>query len=81
MEEHRKGPRHRALKGAHIAFKGHGAAIDCVVRDLSDRGACLKVESAVGIPETFDLVFDRYHTVRPCRVIWRKHTRIGVEFR
>jgi hypothetical protein len=37
----------RVLKRAHITFKGHGAAIECTVRNLSDRGACLKVESPI----------------------------------
>jgi hypothetical protein len=50
-----------------------------VVRNLSDRGACLKVESPVGIPDTFDLVLDNA-PVRSCRVIWRKATELGVEF-
>jgi hypothetical protein len=49
----------------------HGA-IDCVVRNLSERGACLKVESPVGIPETFDLVLEGDDIVRPCRVVWQK---------
>jgi hypothetical protein len=35
------------LRGAHIAFKGHGATIDCTVRNLSSRGACLKVEDSM----------------------------------
>ena len=69
----------RVLKGAHISFKGHGAAIDCTVRNLSDRGACLNVESYIGIPDTFDLVLDNA-AVRSCRVTWRKATQIGVEF-
>jgi hypothetical protein len=75
--------RYRVLKGAHITFKGHGAAIDCAVRNLSDRGACLKVESPIGIPDSFDLVLDPASvrtSVRNCRVTWRKATRIGVEF-
>ena len=78
-QERRKAARHRVLKGAHITFKGHGAAIDCTVRNLSDGGACLKVESPIGIPDTFDLVLDDA-SVRPCRVTWRKATQIGVEF-
>ena len=64
--------RHRVLKGAQIVFKGHEAVIDCVVLNLSDGGACLKVESPIGIPDSFDLVFDHVsvHTsVRNCRVI------------
>ncbi len=78
-QERRKAARHRVLKGARIIFKGHGAAIDCTVRNLSDRGACLKVESPIGIPDTFDLVLDNA-PVRSCRVTWRKATQIGVAF-
>jgi hypothetical protein len=78
-QEHRNVARRRVLKTARIAFKGHGATIDCVVRNLSDGGACLNVESSVGIPDTFDLLLD-HASVRNCRVAWRKATQIGVEF-
>ena len=76
MDNHRQNEvRTRVLKGAQIVFKGRS----CVVRNLSDRGACLKVESPIGIPDTFDLVLDN-EPVRSCRVIWRKATELGVEF-
>ncbi|MGI8568670.1 MAG: PilZ domain-containing protein [Methylocella sp.] len=78
-QEHRHAARHRALKGARIVFKGRAATIDCVVRNLSDRGACLNMESPIGIPDSFDLVLDDA-SVRHCRVTWRKATQIGVEF-
>ena len=71
--------RKRVLKKAQIVFKGRGAAIDCVVLNLADRSACLKVESPIGIPDSFDLVLD-HATVGNCRVTWRKATQIGVEF-
>jgi hypothetical protein len=38
-QERRNVARYRALKGARIIFKGREAVIDCVVRNLSDRGA------------------------------------------
>jgi hypothetical protein len=63
--------RQRVLRGAQIVFKGHVAVIDCVLRNLSDRGACLEVESHIGIPDTFDLVRD-HASVRHCRVTWRE---------
>ena len=78
-QERRNEARHRALKGARIVFKRHDALIDCTVSNLSDRGARLKVESPIGIPDSFDLVFDNA-PVRCCRVTWRKATQIGVEF-
>ena len=71
--------RRRALKKARITFKDRWATIDCTVRNLSDWGACLNVESYIGIPDTFDLVLDNA-PVRSCRVTWRKATQIGVEF-
>jgi hypothetical protein len=71
--------RHRALKRARIVFKRHDALIDCTVLNLWDRGACLKVESPIGIPDTFDLVLDNA-PVRGCRATWRKATQIGVAF-
>jgi hypothetical protein len=71
--------RRRALKRARITFKDRWATIDCTVLNLSDLGACLKVESPIGIPDTFDLVLDNA-PVRGCRVTWRKATQIGVEF-
>jgi hypothetical protein len=54
-------------------------ASDCTALNLSDMGACLKVESPIGIPDTFDLVLDNAPG-RGCRVTWRKATQIGVEF-
>jgi len=75
----RNANRQRVLKGAQIAMKDRRATIDCTVRNLSDRGACLKVESPIGIPDTFDLVLDNA-SVRKCRVTWRKATQIGVNF-
>lgn len=79
QQENRTKPRRRMLKTGHISFHGGGAKIDCVIRNLSERGACLKVESPVGIPDTFDLLVDRARA-RNCRVTWRKATQIGVEF-
>lgn len=78
-QERQNEVRKRFLKIAQIVFKGHGAVIDCVVLDLADGSACLKVESPIGIPDSFDLVID-HASVGNCRVTWRKATQIGVEF-
>jgi hypothetical protein len=80
MVEHRQVPRHRTYKAARIAFQGDRAVITCLVRNLSDKGACLLVDNPVGIPESFNLVFDSGEPSRLSQVIWRKEKRIGVEF-
>jgi hypothetical protein len=79
VDPRRKRSRWRVLKGAQITFAHRTAAIDCMVRNLSVGGACLKVFSPIGIPDTFELRFDS-DLVRSCRVVGRKATQIGVEF-
>ena len=54
--------------------------ITCLVRDLSITGACLGIESPIGIPDSFNLVFDSGEPSRRCRVIWRTEKRIGIDF-
>jgi hypothetical protein len=79
MDEHRTAPRRRFLKAGRITFGG-GATFDCTIRNFSENGAALEVGSPVGIPERFTLVIAADNLHLPCRVIWRKETRIGVHF-
>ena len=79
MNERRKVPRHRTFKAGHIAFNRAGT-IDCRVRNMSPDGACLEVASQVGIPDQFTLLVDSDHLQKPCNVIWRTATRLGVAF-
>jgi hypothetical protein len=81
MIEHRKLPRRRTYKVARIAFQGGRALNHCLVRDLSDTGACLAIENPIGIPDSFNLVFDSGEPSRMCQVIWRNKKQIGIEFR
>jgi PilZ domain len=78
--ERRHTLRMRTFKAARILLKGHHSAISCMVRNLSDGGACLRVASAIGIPERFDLIFDADKSIRLCRQVWHKDRHIGVAF-
>jgi hypothetical protein len=80
MLERRAVPRQRTYKGARISFAGNRAVINCIVRNLATAGAALEIESPVGIPDTFDLVFGSGEPCRMCQVVWRRQTRIGVKF-
>jgi two-component system chemotaxis response regulator CheY len=78
MNDKRAKPRQRVLKSAKIRLN-RGGSIDCTIRDISEDGACLRLATVLGIPESFELVLDD-KTARSCRVIWRKQSQIGVEF-
>ena len=79
MTEHRRTQRLRSFKGGSIVF-GVAAAIDCTIRNMSDAGAALEVESQFGIPAEFRLIIKLERVKRNCRVAWRSAKRIGVQF-
>ena len=52
LDEKRGTQRQPILKAGTISFDGSG--IDCLVRNMSDEGANLEVESQTGIPNSVD---------------------------
>jgi len=52
----------------------------CIVRDLTNHGACLQLPSTADLPDEFDLTFDAGRTLRKCRVAWQTLTNVGVSF-
>ena len=80
MEERRVSHRSRICRGGKILFNNRRSVLDCTIRNLSPGGACLQVESLVGVPATFDLLIDGEDGPRPCRLVWQSQHRAGVEF-
>lgn len=80
MTEERRGAlRHRTLKGGLIHFNDGRSTITCMVRNLSEHGARLRVESVIGIPDEFVLGLE--HGARmAARVVWRRGNELGITF-
>ena len=77
---HRGAIRTRVLRGAAISLHHVGTIAICMVRNVSDTGACLVLSEPVGVPIEFDLTIEREKSSRRCRVVWREKNKIGVEF-
>lgn len=80
MKERRRNPRLRTLKGGSILF-GTAASIDCIIRNMSEAGAGLHVDTTSGIPDDFTLLIKPEIVKRDCRIIWRSARRLGVHFK
>jgi len=78
MEERRTTPRQRVFKAGSIEFDG--AAVDCIIRNISPVGAGIEVASTLGIPHEVTLNIVTRHERQHCRIIWRGEKRIGVVF-
>ena len=79
MQERRAGARCRVLKGAKLIL-GTSSLLDCLVHNLTNRGATIEIANAADLPENLSMTFDGGRTIRQCRLAWRKRDQIGVQF-
>jgi hypothetical protein len=77
-DEKRRTERRRVLKGGLIVFNNLRSTVNCTLRNISDTGALLRVESDLGIPETFELRYEG--RTLACRVTRRTSKEIAVAF-
>ena len=77
--EQRQAKRHRTLKGGKIVFNDGRSTISCTVRNLSETGALLRVESVIGIPEMFELLIAGAES-RRASVVRRTAKELGIRF-
>ena len=70
----------RTFKGGKLTFNKGLSVLDCVVRDLSAKGAQLELATSVGVPDQFELVIAPDRIKRLCRVTWRSERKVGVSF-
>ena len=77
--ERRSNARTRELKGVKLVL-GKSSVMDCVVRNVTNRGARLHLPNTIDLPEVFDLTFDGGYSFRRCRIMWRSVTEAGVQF-
>jgi hypothetical protein len=68
------------FKNGKIVTADTAVAIDCMVCDLTNFGAGLRISPGDSIPDQFELIFDSRLFSRSCQVRWRHNERLGVEF-
>jgi len=78
--ERRERRRTRVLRSAKIIAPRNASMVHCTVQNITSAGACLKVASTYGMPQTFELTFEQGRTRRFCRVVWRTNDSLGVMF-
>jgi hypothetical protein len=76
--QNRRAPRRKVLRSGRISFGDQ--SITCTVRNVSATGASIEGANLNGTPDAFTLVLEMESTARPCTVVWRKKTQIGVRF-
>jgi hypothetical protein len=80
MQERRKNIRSRTYFGGVLAFNKRSSTMNCIVRNFSPEGARIAFNTAVTIPDEFDLEIRRNERAFRVRTIWRRGDEAGVAF-
>ena len=79
VADRRVDPRKRTLQKGQLFYLDSGAAVECVVLDVSDSGARLRPIDVLSCPARFRLRMPD-ESSRQCEVAWRDGQDIGVRF-
>jgi hypothetical protein len=80
MQEQRQNHRGRTYLGAEIGFNRQISPVDCLVRNLSPRGAMLQLDQVSAIPKSFELKIPSKAESYRAQVVWQKLGKAGVVF-
>jgi hypothetical protein len=78
-QQPRSAPRRRCYLGGRIAYANRFVTVNCLVRDISPKGARLVLPEAELLPSEFDLDIREKKGFR-ARIVWRQGNVCGVEF-
>jgi hypothetical protein len=67
-------------RDALIFFKGNEAVHSCCVRNVTNDGAGIRLNGLNVMPFDFGISFDRFRSMRRCRMIWREGDFLGAIF-
>jgi len=81
MQDRRQSVRDKVLYGGVAEAEEGGQTLDCVVRNFSERGACVELDSSRRLPEQIKLTIARKGRSFLAEIIWRQAGRLGLAFR
>ena len=75
----RRSQRRRVLKEGKLIFGKAHSVVDCVIDNMSEGGAHVRINSSHGVPQDFYLVEANRGIIHKAEVAWRTTTGIGLK--
>lgn len=80
MPERRTAARQKSFLRGRISFNHGRSAADCLIRDISARGARLIFSATIAIPDIVDLYVPQKEQTLRAHVQWRHGDELGIAF-
>ena len=81
MQDRRQNLRGKVYFGGVAEINERGSTMDCVVRNVSEVGACVEIDQGAKLPEEINLTIPHKGRSFLARMIWRHANRVGLAFR
>ena len=81
MLNRRQSVRDKVLYRGVAEINERDSTMDCVVRDISEQGACVEFDQTVKLPEQMNLTVAGKGRSYLARLVWRQANKIGLAFR
>jgi hypothetical protein len=75
----RRSQRRRVLKEGKLIFGKAHSVVDCIIDNVSEGGAHVRITSSHGVPQDFYLVEANRGIIHKAEVAWRTTTGIGLK--
>jgi hypothetical protein len=80
MQDRRQSVRDKVLFGGVAGVSERGSAMNCVVRNFSEGGACVEMAGGAKLPEQVTLKIARKGRSCLAEMIWRQASKVGLAF-
>jgi hypothetical protein len=81
MLDRRQSVRDRVILGSLASINDRGSTMDCVVRNMSEGGACVAFEETAKLPDEMRVTITQKGCSFFARTKWRQAGKVGLEFR
>jgi hypothetical protein len=78
MSERRRSSRLKSFLGGSVSYANGRSQQECLIRNLSSRGAKLVFDHAVTLPVEFDLLIHKQQRSFRAKVMWHREQEVGV---
>lgn len=72
--------RPRVLNSGKLVIHGGQSVIDCVVRNMSEDGARVRITIPTMLPNTVELLVVKNDMIYPAEVRWNRNSEAGLRF-
>lgn len=80
MQDRRRTQRRKTYLGARVVFNHRQSTMDCLIRNMGDKGAKLVFTNAATLPDRFEVQVARLEKTLRARIAWRRQDELGITF-